>query len=133
MKTITVPTRASRRMKSMIVTEREIYTIASAVGNPYTMDLPDDTEAILYMACDNSDTTIGAWLWKNGVWGVLDLKDLEKVANDLVASKAPKAPEAPKAPKPSIDPKLYKAAEDYAREFDRRQKAVEKAAKKVLK
>ena len=107
--------------------------MASSVGAPYEITVPDDVEVILYSACDNSDSAVETWVWEGKEWK--QVEDVGKVLDVLIGKYAPKPPKPPKpAPKPTtVDPKVYQTAEEYAIEFDKRQKIVAKAAKKVLK
>jgi hypothetical protein len=142
MKTLPVPTRSIRRMKTVLFTKTKSYRMASSVGPPYELELDDAVIAVLYKACDNSDTVVGAWSWEGDEWNAEGIDDLSAVEDRIRPAKPVK--KVKKTPEVVADePKLTQVVESKLSQtewtpaqrdkFEERKQAVTNAAKKVLK
>ena len=127
-------------MKATLFTKTTCYEMASSVGPPYELELDDEVVAVLYKACDNSNTVVGAWSWEGKEWNSEGIDDLNAVANRIRPAKPVKKvkPVKPvkKTPEVVVDESKLSQVEWTSAQrakFEDRQQAVAKAAKKVLK
>lgn len=113
---LTAPTTGRHRFEVKCYGGGEpLYQFASSCAGRHEFEVEDNVEFVRYTVDERS------WVWDGKGW--VDGATFEFPKRIIPAGR--------RGPEPDIDPKVYKAAEEYTKAFNVRQKAVAKSFKKV--
>lgn len=123
-----------RRIRCHCLGDKCSVSFATSIGSCH-FEVEDCFDVIVFSACDNAHVTQAEWLWADGEWTPMGDPKAERRLKKALKRSEPESliADLNDAPGPIVPPELYKAAEAYTKEYDKRNTMVAKAFRKVTK